>query len=178
MDGLRGFLRVETRDLHERLDGIIGTFASMADYDRFLIGSFRHRLPVEQALAGLVRTVSVRRMEPELRRDLADRELSEPATERLVLSNDMASALGATYVLEGSALGARVLVKSAAALGMSASHGAHYLSAQAASMAAWRELLALLDQVDASSWERAAGAARAVFDHAIQAFSSRELPAA
>lgn len=177
MDGLRGFLRAETQDLHESLDHLVGAFRTIEDYDRFLLGSFRHRSPAEAAFTGIP-VPAVRRMLPALLADLADRDLAVPATQPLHLSNDMASALGAAYVIEGSALGARVLVKSAASLGLSATHGARYLSAQSASIAAWRELLVLLDRMETSSWDRAAGAARAVFAHAIRAFSPHELTAA
>ncbi|SIR03086.1 heme oxygenase [Bosea sp. TND4EK4] len=179
MNDLRSFLRAETHDLHEELDGLIGAFTSLDDYTRFLAGSFRHRAPAEAAIGVEADALGLgpRQLVPQLRRDLADLGLPVPAAERLVLSKDIACLLGATYVLEGSALGARVLVKSAAALGLGAAHGARYLSAQAGSITSWRELLVRLDGLERARWSLAARGARQVFDHAIQAFSPLELPA-
>lgn len=180
MTNLRGFLRQETHDLHETLDAIIGPFTTLADYDRFLIGSFRHRAAAEAVLCADADEVvpRPRRLVPTLQADLADRGLALPLVEPLDMSKDIASLLGGTYVLEGSALGARILIKSALSLGLNADHGARYLSAQAGSIVIWRELLVRLDTLDEGSWERAVRAARQVFAHAIQAFSLRELPAA
>ena len=180
MNDLRSFLRAETHERHEELDRLIGTFASLDDYTRFLLGSFRHRAPAEAAIGAQADGLGFgpRRLAGALLEDLADFGLDAPPTERLDLSKDMASLLGATYVLEGSALGARVLVKSAAALGLGATHGARYLSAQAGSIASWRELLVRLDGLDTAGWNLAARGACRVFDHAIQAFSPLELPAA
>jgi heme oxygenase len=180
MNDLRSFLRAETRELHEELDSLIGHFESLDDYERFLVGSYRHRAPAEAAIAADAHGLGFgpRRLVPELRQDLADLGLPVPATEPLDLSKDIACLLGAAYVVEGSALGARVLVKSAAALGMDAAHGARYLAAQAGSITPWRALLVRLESLDKARWDLAASGARQVFGQAVQAFSPLELPAA
>ncbi len=176
---IRSFLRDETSELHRELDAIVGVFSNRIAYARFLQGTYRHRAPVEAALLNVdaARTSSwqPRQLLPELEADLADLALPLPAAEHFHLSNDMAAFLGAAYVLEGSALGARVLVMGVGALGFGPEYGARYLSAQAGSLDSWRTLLVALEGLDRQAWGAAAQAGRAVFMHAIQAFTSEEL---
>lgn len=54
--------------------------------------------------------------------------------------------MGVHYVLEGSALGARVLCKQVEALGLTRDHGARHLWAQAETLQSWRGYLDLLMQ--------------------------------
>jgi heme oxygenase len=179
---IRSFLRDETNELHRELDAIVGVFTNRIAYACFLQGTYRHRAPVEAALLNATAVGASswrpRRLMPELEADLADLALPLPAAEPFHLSNDIAAFLGAAYVLEGSALGARVLVKGVDALGFGLEHGARYLSAQAASLDSWRTLLVALEELDRQEWEATAQGARAVFVHAIQAFTSEELSAA
>ena len=176
---IRSFLREETSKLHRELDAIVGGFSNRAAYARFLQGSYRHRAPVEAALSDAAAmggsSWQPRKLLPELEADLADLTLARSASEPFHLSNDMAAFLGAAYVLEGSALGARVLVKGVAALGFGPENGARYLSAQAASLDSWRTLLVALEGLDRLAWDAAAQSAKAVFLHAFQAFTSEEL---
>lgn len=176
---VRSFLRDETSELHRELDAIVGAFSNRAAYARFLRGTYRHRAPVEVALLNATAVGGPswrpRKLMLELEADLADLTLACPASEPFHLSNDMAAVLGAAYVLEGSALGARVLVKGVGALGFGPEYGARYLSAQAGSLDSWRTLLLALEGLDRQVWGAAAQAGRAVFMHAIQAFTSEEL---
>jgi len=66
--------------------------------------------------------------------------------------------MGVHYVLEGSALGARVLCKQVEALGMTRQHGARHLWAQAEALANWRGYLDLLAQHDGDEDALFAGA--------------------
>ena len=179
---IRSFLRGETNELHRELDAIAGGFSSHADYARFLQGTFRHRAPVETSLvasaAGARSAWHPRQLLPMLEQDLEDLMAPRPPADPFRLSNDMASFLGAAYVLEGSTLGARILVKEADALGFGPEIGARYLSAQASSLDSWRDLLVELDRLDRQQWDAAARSARSVFTHAIQAFSPEALPTA
>lgn len=176
---IRSFLRDQTSELHRELDAIVGVFSNRIAYGRFLQGTFRHRAPVEAALLNIdvarLSSWQPRQLLPELEADLADLALPLPVAEPLHLSNDMAAFLGAAYVLEGSALGARVLVKGVDPLGFGPEYGARYLSAQAGSLDSWRALLLALEELDRQAWDAAAQAGRAVFQHAIQAFTSEEL---
>jgi heme oxygenase len=175
---IRSFLRDETNELHRELDAIVGLFSDRAGYARFLAGTYRHRAPVEAALvksgAAKISPWQPRRLLPELEADLAHLALPTPAAAPFHLSNDMAAFLGAAYVLEGSALGARVLVQGVDALGFGPDRGARYLSAQAGALDSWRTLLVALEKLDRQAWGAAAQAGRAVFLHAIQAFTSEE----
>lgn len=179
---IRGFLREGTSALHRELDAIVGVFSSRDSYARFLQGTFRHRAPVESELLDVPATLGLsslsRNLIPDLKKDLADLALPVPAARPFHLSNDMASVLGAAYVLEGSALGARVLVQGLDALGFGPEFGARYLSAQASSLDSWRALLVELDRLDRQEWEAAARSAKAVFTHAIQSFTSKEFATA
>lgn len=179
---IRSFLRSETTELHRELDAIVGEFSNRADYARFLQGTFRHRAPVETALTDAATTTGSiwrpRRLLAMLEQDLEDLAVPPSLAEPFHLSNDIASFLGAAYVLEGSTLGARILVKEADALGFGPGFGARYLSAQASSLDSWRHLLVELDRLDRQQWDAAAQSARSVFTHAIQAFSSEALSTA
>lgn len=175
---VRSFLREQTSALHRELDAIVGAFSNRAEYAHFLQGTFRHRAPVESALleSAAARSSSwlPSKLVPALKADLADLGVPLPTAEPLYLSNDMAAFLGAAYVLEGSALGGRVLVKGVdAAFGPE--FGARYLSAQAGSLDSWRSFLATLEGLERSEWAAAAHSAKAVFSHAIRAFTSEEL---
>jgi len=56
-----------------------------------------------------------------------------------------AELLGVIYVLEGSSLGARILVRMVTALGFSRNFGARHLFAQSDSSSAWRSFISVLD---------------------------------
>ena len=71
--------------------------------------------------------------------------------------------LGILYVLEGAALGARLLYRDAQALGLSDAYGARHLALQAADTGSWRAFLALLGRSPAFDLEPAASAALATF---------------
>jgi heme oxygenase len=71
--------------------------------------------------------------------------------------------LGVHYVLEGSALGARILCKQAEALGLDREHGARHLWAQAASLDTWRSFVALLQGRMTDDFDDMAAGANAAF---------------
>lgn len=115
-DTLRKTLMQGTRDLHEQLDRGIGALQSEGEYRRFLIGSHAFRAALEPALMPACGWQAVE-LAPTLRADLADLGLTAapaPAAPRL---DGVAAQAGALYVVEGSALGARLLYRRAQALG-------------------------------------------------------------
>jgi heme oxygenase len=83
------------------------------------------------------------------------------------------SLLGTLYVLEGSALGARVLYQRAQALGLTAQFGARHLARQASRIEDWRAFLDILEAADSFDIERAADASLAAFAIAADAFEAR-----
>ena len=106
----------------------MGNFDHPQDYRRYLRGTYAFRQAVEPMLSQ--GTWQVQSLLPELAADLHD--LDEPlpqAVPRPALDGPAALA-AAAYVLEGSALGARLIQRRAAALGFDATHGARHLARQ------------------------------------------------
>ena len=78
-------------------------------------------------------------------------------------------AMGSLYVLEGSALGARLLVRQAAALGFDEAGGAVHLSEQAADIGHWRAFIDLLGRLGPLDLDRMIEAANDSFARATAA---------
>lgn len=165
---LRCVLMAETRDLHDMLDRDVGAFADAAAYGAFLRGSHAFRAAIEPQLLrpGGWRIAP---LGPLIARDLGDLGLSVPPGPAMAPLASPSALAAACYVLEGSALGGRVLARRAAALGFSPHHGARHLAAQTASNTRWRQFLAWLEAGDFRRAE-AAAAARAVFALALRAY--------
>ena len=175
--GSRFALRELTRDDHERLDALVGAFTDGEAYGRYLEGMAAFRGGVESQLASADYPRSFGEWRPglifeELTRDLKDLGLDAPrAVPAFELPVDRDGLLGVLYVLEGSALGARLLIRRAAALGYSAQHGARHLAAQTSRPGSWTCFVTLLDALGPSGMERAGRAARQTFGAAIDAFN-------
>jgi heme oxygenase len=174
--GNRFALRERTWGDHERLDALVGHFGDGKSYTRYLEGMAAFRAPIETALSradlaphfGDWRPVMI---STELAQDLSDLGGNAMSSnEAFVLPSDRDGLLGVLYVLEGSSLGARVLVRRASALGFTAGHGARHLAAQVAQPQAWPQFVALLDTIGPAGMERAVEAARTTFATAINAF--------
>lgn len=128
---IRHRLRAATASLHARVDDHMGTLLQQPDgYATFLAATAAGLLPLEQALAeaGISAVMTdwpLRTRSAALRADLASLSLSAPDTplpsEEFKRGGE-AFLLGALYVLEGSRLGARVILR---ALEASPSHGQH-----------------------------------------------------
>lgn len=177
---LRHFLREETAASHRRVDAAVGDWETLNDYRRYLRGQFIFRNAMENTLGGLIpprdlESFTRTALAPLIRQDLADLgDRVEPATFRdgLGVALDNRSALlGALYVLEGASLGARLLVRRAASLGLDADHGARHLAAQAGDKLGWPRFVALLEREDEIDAARAAESADAVFALAQRAFA-------
>lgn len=164
---LRRVLMTETRDLHDRLDQAIGVFADSGAYGDFLSGSYRFRAAIEPRLAG--DGWQVQRLAPLIAQDLADLGHPRPALPDAPALLGPAAQAAACYVLEGSALGARLLARRAADHGFTADHGARHLAAQTASPHRWRRFLDWLEDADIPV-AQAAAAARDVFGLALRAY--------
>lgn len=175
--GSRFVLRELTRSDHERLDGLVGEFNDTAAYLRYLGGMAAFRGSIERSLAAADYPESFDDWRPglifaELAQDLNDLGAQPPHQDvPFGLPADREGLLGVLYVLEGSALGARLLIRRAAALGFSADHGARHLTAQTSRPESWTRFVSLLDGLPAASIDRAAEAARMTFLAAIEAFS-------
>lgn len=152
-------LKVLTHETHDRLDKSImeaSSFDSLAGYGRFArVQWIFHRdidaLYDEAALIALLPGLAERRRMGVIAQDLADLGLPEPEVDATPVFDaqrtaDVATALGWLYVAEGSNLGAALLRKAAAKLGLSDERGARHLAPSGEGPAAhWRAFTTALD---------------------------------
>lgn len=169
-------LKAATHGTHERLDQRImrgQPFASLENYRRFLRVQYRfHRdlavLYSLPALQGLLPDLAERQRLQQLQQDLLDLGEALPADDNAALSSDIdpATALGWLYVVEGSNLGAAILFKLAAKIGLDANHGARHLAGHPDGRARhWRRFTEALDgnALDAEQEQRLVAGATAAF---------------
>jgi heme oxygenase (biliverdin-IX-beta and delta-forming) len=159
--GARARLRQATADLHGRVDAMFPDgLDSLHAYRRYVLGMHRFTADYEIATATQPRASSW------LAHDLV--ALSQPplpAAGVRVSVADRAERLGWDYVMAGSSLGARVLLREAGHLGFDAAHGAAFLARHAAG-ADWavvQSRLAELDVDDARCMALAEAGAREAF---------------
>ncbi|MFV0623426.1 biliverdin-producing heme oxygenase [Sphingomonas sp. ac-8] len=183
-------LRDQTQDTHQRLDGTImaaDAFATREGYARFVAMQWLFHRDIEAlyrhpALATSVPDLATRSRIEAIERDLADLGQPLPATDappRFAPGEpvDVAQALGWLYVAEGSNLGAALLRKEAAKLGLSDAHGARHLAPTAEGPAEhWRRFTARLDAALETEAEerRAVAGAEAAFAR-VQALADARL---
>jgi heme oxygenase len=155
---LRWRLREATSQAHARLDARLApAFHTREGYAAFLLGMHRFSQAASRATGDAAQSAAT----AALRGDLSDLGLVPLAPARLPAVSP-ASAPGWRYVAAGAALGARLLLPRARALGFDAGHGARYLAAQAQG-GAWRDFLADIDAIDPADTEAACAGAVAAF---------------
>ncbi len=170
-------LRELTSAAHDRLDRAIGPFDSRAAYERYLTGVAAFRLPVEEFIASQTLPPAFSDYEPtliadDIVADLAALGLAIPAPVRLDVAPSTETLIGVLYVTEGSSLGAQLLVKRAAALGLDGTGGAQHLLSQSSSLAGWKRYLSMLDNFQPLDIARAAAASISTFNAAERAFET------
>lgn len=173
----RNALKDATSSAHAALDALVGGFATVGDYRRYLAGIAAFRLPVEAWLSNNALPPAFDDWEPglvhdELKADLADLETPEPDIARPFAPPEGEGVVGLLYVLEGSSLGARLLAKRAEALGFSADFGARHLFSQARNFSNWRAFSERMENVCDYDDRAAARWANTAFDYARNAFES------
>ncbi|WP_312688116.1 biliverdin-producing heme oxygenase [Brevundimonas nasdae] len=183
-------LKALTHEVHDRLDKSImeaSSFDSLEGYGRFAGVQWTfHRdidaLYDDAALIALLPGLAERRRMALIATDLADLGRATPGVETAPVFQrdqpaDVATALGWLYVAEGSNLGAALLRKEAAKLGLSDSHGARHLAPSGGGPAAhWRVFTAALDAAVLTPDEeaRAVAGAKAAFAR-VQALANAAL---
>ncbi|MDH4441317.1 MAG: biliverdin-producing heme oxygenase [Rhizobium sp.] len=170
-------LKTRTADAHHALDTMIGGFDTAENYARYLDGMARFRLPVEAWLATQPLPAGFEDWHPglyaeELLADLDDLGLAVPADLPPFVLPEGSGVIGLHYVLEGSALGARLLAKRAQALGFTDVRGARHLFAQARNFSNWRAFSDRMENVCVYDETAAAAWADTAFDYARNAFES------
>ncbi len=165
-------LRVATRALHERLDGSImaaAAFETLAGYGAFVGVQYLFHRDIDAlyrapTLAALLPDLAGRRRLDLIAADIRDLGLPVPESDAPPLfetdhAPDVPAALGWLYVAEGSTLGATLLRKEAAKLGLSDTHGARHLApAPEGPAVRWRAFMAAADAVALTAQERARAA--------------------
>lgn len=170
----RFFLRDETRAAHAALDEMVGPLETLQSYSAFLAGLYQYRCATEAALRDLdwpaaFGTWRPLYIAPLLAADLGDLDRLPVRPTAAKLSNDIASLLGVSYVLEGSALGARLISRQATALGLNDRFGARHLAAQTSELTNWRAFLNLAENLPGVDRPRAVQAANESFAAAAAA---------
>lgn len=170
-------LKQLTHDVHKILDRSImaaASFDTLPGYGRFIEVQYRfHRdiaaLYAEPILSAMLPGLAERGRLALIEADLADLGQPLPPTAPPAFvpgAIDAPAALGWLYVAEGSNMGAALLRKAAAKLGLSDTHGARHLApAREGPAAHWRAFTTALDAVTLSDAEeeRAAAGAKAAF---------------
>jgi heme oxygenase len=185
--GRRFRLKAATRIAHERVEEIVGAagmFADIEGYRRYVVATYAARADIERELdaGGAQRLFPAwprRRLTALIAADLADLGMQAPARLRETTRRGTGAGpsapdlLGQLYVLEGSSLGAQILVRSADSLGVSATFGARHLHRQAGETGAWRAFCDVLEGADLSAAEesRMFAAAERTFDRFANAYA-------
>ena len=159
---LRDHLRQQTRPLHRRteqlLDGL--DIRTRSGLDRFLLVHHAAVMPIERRLAAS--TMAERwpfRLTDLIAQDLAARKLT-PTQGVMAAQFQHAHPLGLCYVLGGSRLGARFLLKR-----LSGAEPAPRYLTRAPDQAIWPWTLSLLNspEADAAPWDAVVNAAETAF---------------
>ncbi len=172
MDRRRIRLRHRTARLHDAVDAAIEAadlLTTQTGYCRYVAASSLARRSIENRLilsgaSDLYPMWSDRRIAHLVEDDLADLTARAPIEHVAPTLAPMSAGamLGALYVLEGSAMGARIIVRQVSALGMGPEFGARHLAHQAADPKAWLQFLELLESFPLSDEEDEACACAAV----------------
>ena len=172
----RFILRERTSEAHASLDELISSFSGRPGYERYLRGMYAFRAPVEERLSRAEWPETFSGWRPHavaglVREDLDDLGLDRPSPETPSSpALTPADLLGISYVLEGSALGARILYQRAQAIGLGADHGARHLAVQSGGIQSWRDYVAILEAAEPFDVEATTAAALAAFQAAEAAF--------
>jgi heme oxygenase (biliverdin-IX-beta and delta-forming) len=155
-------LKALTAGAHQRLEALAGQLFDAPDrYRRYLQAMHAARAPMERALDDSGADLCFpewprRRIAHLVTLDLADLGARPHPVRAVPRSVRPAAQLGWLYVLEGSALGARILLRQAGGAGLSEKFGARHLAAQTADPGAWRRFVAVLEAADLSPEEERA----------------------
>lgn len=172
-DSLRHILRAGTSALHHQLDAAVGEFNSRSSYVAYVQKTHRFRSAIETELGNDNRIEWNVDPVADLAADDLD-DLGVPALPNAGFPKSDwtgASRLGALYVLEGSSLGARLLLRRAEAMGLSAGYGARHLAHQAADHQRWLTFLNELEKVPVELQDHALSAAKSVFAFALSIYT-------
>ena len=177
-------LKAATQEAHDHVEAVVqaaGMTDSRQGWLAYCEATYAARAEAEHALdaAGAEQVLPGwpgRRIACLLEADIADLGGVADRGEPLQIAGP-GELLGALYVIEGSALGARLVMQSAAGMGFTREYGARHLHAQAGE--GWRAFVAALEQapLDAGDEARMMRAADAMFARFAAAYARRGRPA-
>jgi heme oxygenase (biliverdin-IX-beta and delta-forming) len=158
-------LRAATSVAHAALEHEIGEIATREDYSRYLRAMTRFRGAIEPRLeafdgAELFKPTMIRDC---LIEDCGDLGVTGLAPLTTTIDGAGEHRLGVAYVLEGSSLGAALLIKAAKALGFDGAHGARHLTRQVERRSNWTAFVDHLDRLPAVDMTEVIRAANATF---------------
>lgn len=175
MTSRRWLLRERTTHAHAAVDSAVGGFDDLTSYKAYLQATAAFRAPIEAQLAGASWPSALAGWQPStvsaaIAADMSDLGVIAPrmATPGPFLDGDRL--YGALYVLEGSALGAKILFRRAQVLGLSAEYGARHLALLSSSLESWRGFLDRLETVEPFDLDLALEGSLAAFASAHAAF--------
>jgi heme oxygenase len=172
----RFLLRELTREHHQQLDSQVGALEDRQSYIRYICGMTAFRETIEPQLRRLSYPIEFGGWRPtliqaELEDDMRDLGLAKTAAGTgFEMAPDISHLMGALYVIEGSTLGARVLVRQAQALGMNGTFGARHLAAQTSNPESWIAFQQILQEIEPFDVELAAKSACDTFEVAYHSF--------
>jgi len=172
----RTVLRDQTSEAHATLDARVSPLLSAKGYRDYLVGlhAFRHAAEERLRTAAFPTEFdgwAPTRIAAHLQDDLADLDaMPAPVALPIPEAPDPSEVCGIAYVLEGSAFGARILIRMARELGHDETRGARHLAAQSRNLDNWRRFQACLDSAEPFDLDRAVTAAQATFRAASLAF--------
>jgi heme oxygenase len=164
-------LRKATASAHSSLEAAVGQITDLRSYGWYLRGLAAFRVAAEAGLRAHPWPVHFGAWRPtelsaELLLDVADLS-GEPLPQGHVrVEDDLGSVFGVLYVLEGSTLGAQVLMPTALQLGLSGASGARHLVKQASATKNWRDFVVLLDNAASVEVAAVVDVANATFEAA------------
>lgn len=171
---LRTRLREATTHVHARVDAQLGEMRDADHYRAYLRGMHGFLAAVTPGVASHAGALGwpAPQWRSELDADLQTVQAA-PLTSQAMTVGNRDAAMGLLYVIEGSALGARLLLRRACALGYEAGRGAAFLHRHAdVGTTRWPAFLALLAQweprIDAPAACDAAVAGFAVADRCFR----------
>ncbi|MCE2564065.1 biliverdin-producing heme oxygenase [Komagataeibacter sp. FNDCF1] len=170
---VRHHLKAATQARHVQLDAMVGPMRDADQYRRYVRGIGAFRIYMEAGLDRLRPPASAGQWQPtrlaaSLGKDMLALGLASFTPAVMFRPVTPAQVLGACYVLEGSSLGARVLLPRVTALGFGPATGAGHLLEQAHATG-WRDFLTCLDDAPACDRDVMTAAACATFDVAVSA---------
>lgn len=166
-------LREATKLQHRSLDERIGVFNNKAEYRRYLAMMTGFRCAVEEALPDKLGAHEKLSLKSALLADCRDLGMDwRRQTFAFALGEAREDFFGAAYVIEGAALGAKILSLRAQSLGFGADFGASHLALQTADSGRWNRFLRLLERESELCGERVKRAAKDTFAFALYVFES------